>query len=85
MNIKNLPRLPRPAATGVLHQRRYIGSVYTSNQIRARDIKVWNMAMEVASNVCDDQAYDRHLHAKGGMVAAYNACAAAIRALKEQE
>jgi hypothetical protein len=52
MSIKNMPRLPRPAATGVLHQRRYIGSVYTSDQIRARDIKVWNMAIEAASKAC---------------------------------
>lgn len=39
-------------------------------------------ALEDAAGVCDEQAHDWHLHAKGGPVAAYNACAAAIRALK---
>ena len=37
-------------------------------------------ALEEAAGVCDEQAHDWHLHAKGGPVAAYNACAAAIRA-----
>ena len=41
-------------------------------------------ALEEAAGVCDEQAHDWHLHAKGGPVAAYNACAAAIRALKDK-
>ena len=42
-------------------------------------------ALEEAAGVCDEQAHDWHLHAKGGPVAAYNAWAAAIRALKTGE
>ena len=35
---------------------------------------------EACAKVCDDIAFDWHKHAAGGPVAAYNACAAAIRA-----
>lgn len=35
---------------------------------------------EACAKVCDEAAHDWHLHAKGGPAAAYNACAAAIRA-----
>jgi len=45
---------------------------------------VRKQALEEAAGVCDEQAHDWHLHAKGGPVAAYNACAAAIRALKDK-
>jgi len=41
-------------------------------------------ALEEAAGVCDEQAHDWHLHAKGGPVSAYNACAAAIRQLKDK-
>ena len=40
-------------------------------------------ALEEAAEVCDEQAHNWHLHAKGGPVAVYNTCAGAIRALKE--
>ena len=45
---------------------------------------VRDATLEEAAGVCDEQAHDWHLHAKGGPVSAYNACAAAIRAMKEQ-
>lgn len=35
---------------------------------------------EACATVCDEAAHDWHKHAKGGPVAVYNACAAAIRA-----
>lgn len=39
---------------------------------------------EACAKECDDIAFDWHKHAAGGPVAAYNACASAIRARGEK-
>lgn len=44
-----LPRLPKPVASGVQHQRCHIGSVYTAEQMRAYAAKVIEATVEDAN------------------------------------
>ena len=59
---------------------RPVGDYVTTDQLRARDLEVWRMAMQEAAKACEFNA-QRWLHSKGGYAA--HECAAAIRALPE--
>ena len=50
-----LPRLPKPVATGVQHQRCHIGSVYTAEQMKAYAAKAVEAKREVCVQVCEEQ------------------------------
>lgn len=53
---------------------------YTADQMREYAKMAVEAEREACAEVCDDLAFDWHKHAAGGLVGAYNACAAAIRA-----
>ena len=47
-------RLPKPAETNVTHERRYIGSVYTAEQMRKYAAKAVAAEREACAKVCED-------------------------------
>ena len=77
--MAKFPPLPEPDIEG---SEPGIGdfSGYTTDQLRARDLEIWRMAMQEAAKACEFNA-QRWLHSKGGYAA--HECAAAIRALPE--
>jgi hypothetical protein len=47
-------RLPKPAETNVTYERRYIGSVYTAEQMRKYAAKAVAAEREACAKVCED-------------------------------
>ena len=47
-------RLPKPAETNVTYDRRYIGSVYTAEQMRKYAAKAVAAEREACAKVCED-------------------------------
>ena len=88
MSTQNIIELAKQAGfrerNGIVRTMHSSGAwVGINEELKAFAALVRAQVLEEAALVCDEQAHDWHLHAKGGPVAAYNACAAAIRALKE--
>lgn len=76
MNFK-LPRLPKAIETGVMHQRRYIGTVYTPEQMREYAQAAVLAEREACADVCEDIADTNKWSDAVG-------AAAAIRARKDK-
>lgn len=49
-----LPRLPKPVATGVQHQRCHIGSVYTAEQMKAYAAKAVEAEREACAKIVEE-------------------------------
>ncbi len=80
----NIIELARQAANGMLRFDAEGEWRLNQKEVERFAHLVRAQALEEAAGVCDERAHDWHLHAKGGPVSAYNACAAAIRQLKDK-
>ena len=79
-NCKEPEHLQQPAQQLVDWEAVAADQAMTIAMMKAEQEDAVLAEREACAKVCDEAAHDWHQHAKGGPVAVYNACAAAIRA-----